>query len=472
MPIESDTTLNAEVTLAVPGLVSVTTLASGGNLVQLGPAAGWMAPRGLLRWERELSFVARTDMTPELGRTLKATLPHEQIPPRKLPLAYRAVETSPFLALNTDLALDLRKEGVRVHTVGVDRVSAGFYYFAEGGTGEAVHVQGNLVEMLSASLKATSTNAEIAALQEGLVDRLLAFFSNGVVSELAVELADALPRMSKDGTGLLGTHLEVFEVKARALVSRSARWETSARDMVEALAAATSRGEHAARVPLFGDAREQMMRPLKVQIDGQTTTLPARYRWTVSGAPREELKSVEKPKGAQPAPSPRPGPAVPRPAAAFRKRTPEPVTVTGAVAVAEEAPAVAAAPAEARPETNVVAERPAVVEDSDGQPEVAAAASVEEPSGAGAAAAPPPARDEASPRAESGEKAPEQGAEEQRSRDQAGEAEPATPAKAKTPPPKASTARVIFVLLVLAAAMAYLRWHGAMGCFVGGAPHP
>jgi hypothetical protein len=276
----------------------------------------------------------------------------------------------------------------------------------------------------------------------------------------------------------LGTHLEVFEVKARALVSRSTRWETSARDMVEALAAATSRGEHTTRVPLFGDAREQMMRPLKVQISGQTTTLPARYRWTVSGAPREELKSIEKPKSAQPAPSPRPGAAVPRPGAAIRKRTPEPIVVAAAVAAAKEERAAAEAVA-APPESSTASvDKPAaLLEEAEGQAKVAEAptAIVEAAPAASSqpqpeeAEAPPAAREEGSAAPEKVEKAPAE-AEEKPPAEEAEEPKAASPARAKLPLAKSPVGRVIFVLLLLAAAAAYFQWHDAMGCSVGGAP--
>ena len=40
------------------------------------------------------------------------------------------------------------------------------------------------------------------------------------VSELAVELADALPRLSRDGTGLEGTDLEAFEARSSAFAAR------------------------------------------------------------------------------------------------------------------------------------------------------------------------------------------------------------------------------------------------------------
>lgn len=170
---------------------------SGRSEVRTGPAAGWMVPRGISDWERELSFVPRASMTAELASALKATPPEAQIAPKRFPMARRAVDASPLLALSGNLAQEARDQGVRVHTVGVDCVSGDFYYFEEGGERPPLRVQGNLVEMLAPSLTGSSTNAEIATLLEGLIDCLLVSLSDGVVSELSVELADALPRLSE-----------------------------------------------------------------------------------------------------------------------------------------------------------------------------------------------------------------------------------------------------------------------------------
>jgi hypothetical protein len=477
-------------------------MAGGGNLVHTGVAAGWMVPRGLQRWEREISFVARADMTPELGRTLRATLPHEQIAPKKFPLAFRAVETSPFLPLTPKLAAEAPAQGVRVHTVGVDRVSAGFFYIAEGGPAAPVRAQGNLVEMLAGSLKATSSNAEITALQDGLIDRLLAFFSDGAVSELAVELADALPRMASDGTGLEGTQLEVFEIQARALNSRSARWETSARDMANALQAATTKGERAARVPLYGEARQHMLRPLKVQMDNETQSLPARYRWTVIGQPREELRSpergaerAERAQPAQPTPSPpRSGPSVPRPQAALR-RAGKGVTADDSAAspVSPPPPSPAAAkqpPAEvARPAAE---ERPAAVAkpaDDDSSPAVVSHRIIDvgasERNGATreaepvAAAAEKPreeeTRDDAGAHLEHpehptpAEPEPDSQREDVEKREAAKEKPPKKAAGARPAKhaPRTSHPRAVVVLLLIATAIAvYVRWHPEILRFV------
>jgi hypothetical protein len=289
MANESD--VPSEPTLAVPGVLCVSPLASDRSVVHVGPAAGWMLPRGIARWEREISFLGRNAMTPELARALHAVLPHEQVAPKKLPMTFKAVGTSPFLPVRSKLLLHAKQHGARVHTVGVDRVTAGFYYFAEGGAGEPVKVQGNLVEMLAPSLKPTSSNAEVETLREALIDRLLAKFSGGTVSELAVELADALPRMSSDGRGLVGTHLEVFEVQARALARRSARLEIRAREVVRALAAAERAGKDRATVPLYGEAEREELAPLQVRIGDETIELPAVRRWIVTGALHEEPRA-------------------------------------------------------------------------------------------------------------------------------------------------------------------------------------
>jgi hypothetical protein len=494
MPIDAESPPNAESTLAVPGTLCVTPF-PGGNLVHVGAAAGWMVPRGLLRWEREISFLARADMTADLGRSLRATLPHEQIAPKKFPLAYRALETAPFLALTRKLAAEARQQGLRVHTVGVDRVSAGFFYFAEGGEGAPVRAQGNLVEMLAVSLKPSATNAEIAALQDGLVDRLLAFFSNGLVSELAVELADALPRMANDGTGLAGTQLEVFELQARALSSRSARWESSARDIADALQAAAGKSERTVRVPLYGEARQQMLRPLKILLGGETITLPARYRWTVMGQPREELKSPDRPQAAQsiaqPTPSPpRTGPAVPRPElGSGMKRLPKqpggPVedvmptranaanasgassAVSAASAAATLADSKDAGPkAESKPAITEAA--PAAREEAKSQEPARKEPAEEAPREAEKAKPSPdgaPARDGAK-----GEEAPPKKREKPAA---AAESKPAAPSRSPAKETRRSGPRAIVVLLVLATAAAvYVRWHEDIVRFVSQYIHP
>ncbi len=303
MPDESDIQENEDQTLAVPGVISVSPVASGKKRVRVGPSAGWMVAQGLMGWERELSFLVRADATAELAAALRGTLPHEQIAPKRFAMAARAAMASPILAISSNLVAEARSQGARVYTVGVDRVSAGFYYFAEGGAREPVRVQGNLVEMLAPALTPATTNAEIEALLEGLIERLLLALSDGMISDLDVELADSLPRLSRDGTGLEGTNLEAFDASARQLALQSGPWESLAGKIVDALAAATSTSLVRVSVPLYGEARREARAALEVQVGGKTLQLPEQPMWMVTGGPREDAwASPEAPLAAAPPP--------------------------------------------------------------------------------------------------------------------------------------------------------------------------
>jgi hypothetical protein len=303
MPDETDLLEIEEQTLIVPGVLCVSPTASGANKkrIRIGPSAGWHVPRGIMKWEHEISFVRRSDATADFLSALRGTLPHEQIAPKKYAMAARAAMASPLIPLSTGLVADARGQGVRVYTVGVDRVSAGFYYFAEGGAAEPVRWQGNLVEMLAPGLKANATNAEIEALLEGLIERLLLTFSDGSFSELDLELADALPRLSRDGTGLQGTDLDAFDASARRLALQSAPWEGPARKIADAVAATGSASGDALRVPLYGEARREVRAALDVHFGGKTVRLADQPLWFVTGQPKEE---------AAPAPTPAPKPVV------------------------------------------------------------------------------------------------------------------------------------------------------------------
>jgi hypothetical protein len=292
MSVPSDLTPNDDETLAVPGVVCVTPTASGRKVVYAGASAGWMVPRGIMAWAHELACIARAD-APLLVGTLKATQPHEQIAPKKFPMAKRAADVSPLLAVSTSLAAEARDRGVRVHTIGVDRVSAGFYYFGEGGPGAPVRAQGNLIDMLAPSLTPSSTNAEIQALLDSLIDRLLRELSGGVISELDVELANALPRFSKDGTGLEETDIEAFDRSARNLSLESAHLDSAARELVAALAEGTRRGQSVvAPVALYGEARRESRAALRLKVGDKTLQLAAQTFWTVAGTPRENVTEL------------------------------------------------------------------------------------------------------------------------------------------------------------------------------------
>jgi hypothetical protein len=343
--------------LAVGGVLFVSAPAAGRSGVRLGPAAGWMVPRGIAQWERELSFVPRASMTPGLASSLRATLADAQVAPRRFPMVKKAVEASPLLALSGNLVEDVRAQGVRVHTVGVDRVSGDFYYFEEGGGRDPLRVQGNLVEMLSPSIGSSSTNAEIAAGLDGLLDRLLQSLSGGAVSELAVELADALPRLSRDGTGLLGTDLEAFEAQSSGFAARAARWEAAARRIPLALEDAARKGLRSAPVPLFGEAKQEETAALDVVVSGKPLKLPGLPLWTVKGQPREEAKPAPSPAPATPTPSPAPSrvssptPARPAPSPASPRvaRSPIPARPSPTPAPSTASPRVSPSPLPARP---------------------------------------------------------------------------------------------------------------------------
>jgi hypothetical protein len=291
--------------LAVPAVVCVTPEPPERKRVRVGAAAGWMVPKGIMDWSHEISLVTRADV-PAIVSATRATQAHEQIAPKKFPMAKRASEASPLLPIATSLSAAAREAGVRVHTVGVDRVSAEFYYLAEGGSQQPVRVQGNLFEMLTPSLGLSAGNAEILSHVNGLIDRLLVEMSGGLFGELEVELANALPRLSRDATGLEGTSLDTFDAAARSLTIESAHLDQAARELVGALAAASRAGSMSARVPLYGEALRSSRPALQVLIGGKLVKLPAQLLWTVTGPAREDVKGVspEPPKAVRTVPPP------------------------------------------------------------------------------------------------------------------------------------------------------------------------
>src|SRR5580698_7190867 len=112
MTAPSNPTPNDDETLAVPGVVCVAPMASGRKVIYAGPSAGWMMPRGIMGWAHELACVDRADAA-LLVSALKATQPHEQIAPKKYPMAKRAADVSPLLPLSTNLAIEARERGIR-----------------------------------------------------------------------------------------------------------------------------------------------------------------------------------------------------------------------------------------------------------------------------------------------------------------------------------------------------------------------
>lgn len=340
-------------TLAVPGVVSVGPDAQGGLIVQYGVAAGWIHPPGISQWSHELSLVARADVSTALRDELGLTMPENRIAKGRHPLAHKAAESMPFMGVTSEVVPKLLEKGVRVHTVGFDRVTGGFMYFAEGGKGEPVKVHGDLLEMISPQLeKGEGTNAEIETHLDRFIDRLLVHLSNGQLDELRVELANALPRLSTDARGLQGVDLDAFEAEASANAERSKKHEDGARKLASALDGANG-ASSAVKVPLFGEAKPRSQPAIAVLLAGAQTTLPARALWTVSGAIQEEKAATPKPAETKPAAATpiatpaaakaEPKPTTPKPAVAEAKpTTPKPAVVTPAAGTPKPAAAAAA----------------------------------------------------------------------------------------------------------------------------------
>src|SRR5262245_44076593 len=102
--------------VAVPGVVQVgPTDASGGGIVQLGPAAGWISPGGIREWSHELSVIARADLNDAVREELELTLPEHRIAKAMHPWAYKAAQAVPFLGVTSDAVARLVEKGIRVH---------------------------------------------------------------------------------------------------------------------------------------------------------------------------------------------------------------------------------------------------------------------------------------------------------------------------------------------------------------------
>src|SRR6476619_5470110 len=139
-------TQSSELTsLSVPGVVSVT---RSTGVVETGVAAGWIATPGIKEWSQELSLIARADLTDALRDELGLTMPEYRIAKGRHPHAFRAASSLPLLAVTSDMVPKLIEKGVRVHTVGFDRVTGGFIYFAKGGKGENLEIHGDLLEII------------------------------------------------------------------------------------------------------------------------------------------------------------------------------------------------------------------------------------------------------------------------------------------------------------------------------------
>lgn len=262
--------------------------------LQVGPSVGWIALKGLGTWSREISVVLKSDLTPALCGKLGVALPEAKAEAAKLPQATRAAKASTLVAVESSVADKLPADSVRIHTIGSDRITGGFYYFAKGGGAAPLRVQGNLIEMIAPTLSATADNAAMEASLDGLIGRVIGELSDGVLSEAQLELAEALPSLGEpegDAVAKLQT-LEGYLVLAG---TRASKYEERARSVVEAVGQATRQGKDVVSLALFGDAQRVVQPELEIEYaegeagDRKKLTLPERSRWLVSGLIKETV---------------------------------------------------------------------------------------------------------------------------------------------------------------------------------------
>jgi len=275
--------------LIIPGVIHVGSDASGkgvAGLVQMGPAVGWTMSRGVNTWSRELSVVVKEDLTPALRKELNVVLPEEQGDPDVVPRACRAAKACKLVAVEPPVVEQLLAKKLRVHTVGFDRVSTGFFYIAVGGSGPPKRVQGELIEMVAGGID--QPQELLDARLDGLIDRLVAELSDGILSEAELELAEALPSLGPPGADA-PVKLQTLEGWLILAESRSNKFGAEAARLVQALRSATRRGAEVVEVPLFGQAQRVTQAELEVEFaEGEAgvrrrATLPARTRWLVAG---------------------------------------------------------------------------------------------------------------------------------------------------------------------------------------------
>ncbi|MBX3199564.1 MAG: hypothetical protein KF850_36470 [Labilithrix sp.] len=419
-----------------------------------------MIPKGILGWSTEVSVVAREALNEQVRRDAKIVMPEEQIAPAKLPLTHQAAQKSPVVAVSSKLTQKLVDAGIRVHTIGADRVTSSFYYIAEGGGEAPIRVEGDLVAAVGAMLGERADNAAIERVLDGLVDRLLRSLSKDRIAELSLELAAALPRAAADGTGTQEVDLESFEKELAALVGASEKYATFLEEIASKIG---DTNERKVDIPLYGDARKVSQGPFELTVGEQKVALVTHERWLATGPLTEPSKAPPAPapvaqKSPAPAPvaqrspapapvaqkAPEPKPATPRPAPVAASPAPAPVSSSSGRPLnpprpgstppaATPAPAPAAAVEETKPAS---APKPdtAAKEATPAADEAAAKpAPAEEPAAAKTADAPAPAEPAAKVEKEPAPAEPAAKAEKAAQEPASKAAAPVAKAKAKEP---------------------------------------
>ena len=265
--------------LVLPGVLFVGEDERARIVAHTGPGAGWHVPRGILGWTTEITVVARDALSEDIRRSTKLVMPEEQIPPVRLPLTSQAAQKSPLVAVSSKLVPKLVEAGLRVHTVGVDRVTSSFYYLAEGGGEDQIRIEGDLVQSVGAMLGERADNAAIERVLDGLPDRLLRALSKDRVSELTVELAAALPRAAADGSGTQDIDIDAFEKALSDLIGGAEKYAKVGQDIANRLAETSDRR---VEVPLFGEARKVSQGPFDITVGERRVSLPTYERWVMS----------------------------------------------------------------------------------------------------------------------------------------------------------------------------------------------
>lgn len=348
----------ASPSLALPGVLFVGEDERARLVAHLGSSAGWMIPKGILGWSSEVSVVPRESLNEQIRRDAKIVMPEEQIPPAKMPLTHQAAQRSPLVAISGRLTQKLIDSGIRVHTVGADRVTSSFYYIAEGGDEAPIRVEGDLVAAVGAMLGERADNAAIERVLDGLVDRLLRSLSKNRVSELSLELAASLPRAASDGTGTQDLALDVFEEELAQLVGASEKYAPFLQEIASKISDAS---ERKVQIPLYGDARKVSQGPFELTVGEQKVSLVTHDRWLVTGPLTEPAKPAPAPAAAAPpvaAAHPAPAPAAPpvAPALTAPQKSQVHVPVAQKPAPAHKAPAPVA---QKTPPSAPVAQKPA-----------------------------------------------------------------------------------------------------------------
>ena len=451
----------ASSSLAVPGVVQVGNAeAPDGAVVSTGPAAGWLVPTGIAEWSQELSVIVRADLSEALRTELGVTLPEHRVAKGRHPHAHRAAETMKIVGVSSELVPQLVEKGIRVHTIGYDRVSGGFVYLVEGGKEPPVNIHGDLLEMISPALEGGSSNDDIQRYLDGFIDRLLRHSSKGVIDELAVEVANALPRLSTGASGLAGVDLDAFEAQAAAHAEQGKKHEDGAKKLAAAID--TANGQAAVSVPLFGEAKSKTQPAMEILVGGEPMTLPARTQWVVKGAiqearetpaPAPVSKPVSKPVESKPVAAkpvakvttPSPAPAAAKPAAKAVTPSPAPAVVKPVPATPTPAPASPRVPTPSPKVPSVLGAKPAVVE---AKPEPVVEA---KPEPKVEAKKPEPKVEEKKPEPKPEAKQPK--AEEKLAKAEEPEAKPEVAAAA--PEPKSSPMVYVIIAILVIAALAF-----------------